>query len=70
MYRGAPIVTLLSRDDAQGFVTHVVSVDPIERRWKPGSQSVGLRVVSELVDDQNGRTWMVAPWDGIIKRLP
>ncbi len=70
MYRGEPVVTLLSRDPARRYRADLVAVDPVARRWKPGVSPLGVRVVSAMVDDSHGRTWVIAPWEGSIARLP
>lgn len=69
-YRGAPIVTLLSRDAQRRFRADLVTIDPHARRWLPGVTPLALRVVSEVVVDATGRTWVIAPWDGVVARLP
>lgn len=69
-YRDEPTVFLMARSEGRAYQTFMVTVNPVARRWNPGFAPVDLRLVSELVHDDSGRAWLIAPWDGVIARLP
>lgn len=70
VHHGAPVVTLMASDDAGGFAAYVTTVSAEHGRWTNDLSPLELRSASELVTDAAGNAWVLAPWDGVVARLP
>lgn len=70
VHHGSPVVTLMASNGAGGFEAFVTFVDAEHSRWKNTYSPLLLRSASELVTDAAGNAWVLAPWDGVVARLP